>query len=52
MVQTTGAQPSDTLRDIALLDDLMRNKGTAATNTGWKAFCRIRWKASTGRSSA
>ena len=32
MVQTTGAQPSDTLRGVALLDDPIRNKGTAFTS--------------------
>src|ERR1700720_358044 len=29
MVQTTKTQPSDTLRGVALLDDPVRNKGTA-----------------------
>jgi hypothetical protein len=29
MVQTTKTQPSDTLRGVALLDDPIRNKGTA-----------------------
>jgi malate dehydrogenase (oxaloacetate-decarboxylating)(NADP+) len=31
MVQTTRTQPSDTLRGVALLDDPVRNKGTAFT---------------------
>ena len=30
MVQTTKTQPSDTLRGVALLDDPIRNKGTAS----------------------
>jgi malate dehydrogenase (oxaloacetate-decarboxylating)(NADP+) len=32
MVQTTKTQPSDTLRGVALLDDPIRNKGTAFTS--------------------
>jgi malate dehydrogenase (oxaloacetate-decarboxylating)(NADP+) len=32
MVQTARTQPSDTLRGIALLDDPIRNKGTAFTS--------------------
>ena len=57
MVQTIKTQPSDSLRGVALLDDPIRNKGQRslqknAANTGSKAFCRIRWKALTGRSSA
>src|SRR5690348_2612457 len=32
MVQTTRTQPSDSLRGVALLDDSIRNKGTAFTS--------------------
>jgi malate dehydrogenase (oxaloacetate-decarboxylating)(NADP+) len=32
MVQTTKTQPSDTLRGVALLDDPIRNRGTAFTS--------------------
>jgi malate dehydrogenase (oxaloacetate-decarboxylating)(NADP+) len=32
LVQTTKTQPSDTLRGVALPDDLIRNKGTAFTS--------------------
>jgi malate dehydrogenase (oxaloacetate-decarboxylating)(NADP+) len=32
MVQTTKTEPSDTLRGVALLDDPIRNKGTAFTS--------------------
>ncbi|MGB8900138.1 MAG: NAD-dependent malic enzyme [Methylocella sp.] len=32
MAQTTKTQPSDTLRGVALLDDPIRNKGTAFTS--------------------
>jgi malate dehydrogenase (oxaloacetate-decarboxylating)(NADP+) len=32
MVQTARTQPSDALRGIALLDDPIRNKGTAFTS--------------------
>src|ERR1700745_1592173 len=32
MVQTTRTQPSDSLRGVALLDDPIRNKGTAFTS--------------------
>jgi malate dehydrogenase (oxaloacetate-decarboxylating)(NADP+) len=32
MVQTTKTQPSDSLRGVALLDDPIRNKGTAFTS--------------------
>ena len=32
MVQTTRTQPSDTLRGVGLLDDPIRNKGTAFTS--------------------
>ncbi len=32
MVETTKTQPSDTLRGVALLDDPIRNKGTAFTS--------------------
>jgi hypothetical protein len=31
MAQTTEAQPSDTLRGVALLDDPIRNKGTGSS---------------------
>jgi hypothetical protein len=56
MVQTTKTQSSDTLRGVALPTPFATRERhslpKSATNTGWRAFCRLRWKASTGRSNA
>lgn len=57
MVQSIKTQRSGSLRGVALLDDPMRNKGTAFTSEerrqcGLEGYCRMRWKALTGRSSA